>query len=727
MALVLPCTLHRIGTLIIHWDQLLLEQADGTRVKLTPKAAQVLWLLASSAGATVKREQFFEQVWPQTFPNDEVLNTVVNELRRALGDNPRAARYIATVPKLGYRWIGPAPEAASATREREAQSVATTVEPRTVSNRRTTAIALGLGAVLVASLALWRWYAGDTGVASNETAQRAPVPQPVVEVNDVGVDRDPRLSLDGRRFVFVHDDADSTALRLREFGHDESQTLLAERRVRFSSPALSPDGTQVAYLAASAEIGCELRLLSLVESAQRVLSRECPDAVASSLAWRADGASILFTRFDAQALTVGERQFAIHEIAVANGAVRRITRSPAWPSVDIHPRISPDGARIAFVRDADGRHELRLAAADGTQERALPLAGWPYRAEWIDANTLLVAGHGRSARELWRVTLDTGQSMSLNWPNLGPGMTYAAATGILLVEQHLVDDNIWRVNWRVLDAAPAKFGDFTGSELMPRVSPDGSQLAYISDRSGNLELEVRVIETGKRISASRVAPFSVLDARWSPDARVLAVLLGTDAGKRLALLDPATGARHDTKTLIADLNVETFEWMIDGDALAVIVAEAGQRTLRRVPYPSLDAATLLIDGAVASIGAGIGDAALTFKRMSDSTLYRITRAGSVEAMQHDAPVAVPANYWAAQADMLIHVRSARDAETAWLYIVPRAQAGVDEYTFNVRLPEPPLGRPFDLAGDTLWYAQRDRHEVDLVALSMTASAHSQDK
>ncbi|HVS13507.1 MAG TPA: winged helix-turn-helix domain-containing protein [Thermoanaerobaculia bacterium] len=77
--------------------------------RLTPKAAAVLELLIESPGRVVSKETLLDRVWDGAAVSDEALTTVVYELRQALGDSARDPRYIETLRRRGYRWIGPLP------------------------------------------------------------------------------------------------------------------------------------------------------------------------------------------------------------------------------------------------------------------------------------------------------------------------------------------------------------------------------------------------------------------------------------------------------------------------------------------------------------------------------------------------------------------------------------------------------------------------------------------
>jgi predicted ATPase len=84
-------------------------------VPLPPKALAVLWALVSQAGQVVTKAALREAVWADTAVSDAVLTTCIRLLRRALAEDATQPRYIATVHRLGYRFLAPVTAGASAT------------------------------------------------------------------------------------------------------------------------------------------------------------------------------------------------------------------------------------------------------------------------------------------------------------------------------------------------------------------------------------------------------------------------------------------------------------------------------------------------------------------------------------------------------------------------------------------------------------------------------------
>lgn len=79
----------------------------GKAIRLEPKAAAVLRALIAADPEPVSREQLLDLCWEQGRGSDEALTQAIAQIRRALGEDSGAPRFIATVPKVGYRWLAP--------------------------------------------------------------------------------------------------------------------------------------------------------------------------------------------------------------------------------------------------------------------------------------------------------------------------------------------------------------------------------------------------------------------------------------------------------------------------------------------------------------------------------------------------------------------------------------------------------------------------------------------
>ena len=110
----------------VQFDGFLLDEAnaqlthDSRSVPLPPKALAVLCALGRQAGQLVKKDALLDSVWGHRFISESVLKTTVSQLRAALGDSAGKPRYIETVSRHGYRFIGACTAVADAQRRRPA-------------------------------------------------------------------------------------------------------------------------------------------------------------------------------------------------------------------------------------------------------------------------------------------------------------------------------------------------------------------------------------------------------------------------------------------------------------------------------------------------------------------------------------------------------------------------------------------------------------------------------
>jgi len=78
---------------------------DSGPIALTPRALSLLEYLASRPGRLIKKDELLDALWPGTFVADGALKVCIREIRRALGDDAQAPRFIETAHRRGYRFI----------------------------------------------------------------------------------------------------------------------------------------------------------------------------------------------------------------------------------------------------------------------------------------------------------------------------------------------------------------------------------------------------------------------------------------------------------------------------------------------------------------------------------------------------------------------------------------------------------------------------------------------
>jgi DNA-binding winged helix-turn-helix (wHTH) protein len=97
----------------------------GRKIKLQVQPFHVLAMLLEQPGEVLTREELRNRLWPaDTFVDfDHSLNTAVKKLRQALGDDKTKPRFVETLPKRGYRFIGTLKQSASASTRTAASAV----------------------------------------------------------------------------------------------------------------------------------------------------------------------------------------------------------------------------------------------------------------------------------------------------------------------------------------------------------------------------------------------------------------------------------------------------------------------------------------------------------------------------------------------------------------------------------------------------------------------------
>ncbi len=159
------------------------------------------------------------------------------------------------------------------------------------------------------------------------------------------------------------------------------------------------------------------------------------------------------------------------------------TRLSSAPEIDRRPVWSPAGDEVAFTSARAGNEDIFLRQADGSGEEKV-LAATPrpeYLSDWSrDGKYLLY---------------------HLNDPKTGPDLWYLESNE---------DGSGWE---------PHPFLQTPSNELVPRFSPDGRYVAYVSDESGQFEVYVQPFpEGGRKVTVSSNGGTKV---RWSRDGKEL--------------------------------------------------------------------------------------------------------------------------------------------------------------------------------------------------------------
>ena len=78
---------------------------EDREVPLTPKVFDTLLDLLENSTHVLTKKELMQQVWPDSFVEENNLAQNISILRKALGQSKEGEHYIQTVPKRGYRFV----------------------------------------------------------------------------------------------------------------------------------------------------------------------------------------------------------------------------------------------------------------------------------------------------------------------------------------------------------------------------------------------------------------------------------------------------------------------------------------------------------------------------------------------------------------------------------------------------------------------------------------------
>src|SRR6185437_82824 len=97
--------IYRLEGIEVDPSQVCLKR-DGTELHLRQQTFQVLIYLLENRQRVVTKNELIERIWAGTAVTDNALEQCLAEIRKVLGDDSRNPRFIKTVPRAGYRFIG---------------------------------------------------------------------------------------------------------------------------------------------------------------------------------------------------------------------------------------------------------------------------------------------------------------------------------------------------------------------------------------------------------------------------------------------------------------------------------------------------------------------------------------------------------------------------------------------------------------------------------------------
>ena len=714
-------------------------ERDGRQVKLSPTTVGVMLVLREgfdgSRGRLVGVETTAARIFGHTRQADSV-RLAVGEWRRLLDGED--ARIDSPVPAHYQLVVGEGPGSVDLDDEAPgADSVR-----RFLTRRRKRRLTFGLAAGTVTlglGAALLGWMGGGVVVRGTPSA-------PVRLTDWPGREESPSLAPDGRRVVFAWTPPGGRSdLFVLAFGTATPQRLLPPvEGVERLHPRWSPSAGLIAYYQLEGQ-DCQLRATTPLGENDRVLTL-CNAEDVGPFTWSPDGGSVVFAERTSPGQPV---RIVSYDLDDKFGQGRR--QALSTPSVgqpgDTLPAFTTDQQSLYFARERSlgnmdvvgidfGRAKVRRLTRDS--------ANWTGLLVEPGGRNLLGSSDRGGASALWRIpiTADTPELLLEDAADLrSPALS---ADGTRLVFERA------RELTRVLSLPVGRGDEEVPTEWLPptdhvtgtQFSPDGTQVAYISDAGGQARVWIARAD-GSAAHAIEGLSATRMDApRWSPDGRSLVVSAAVAGYYGLHHLDIAKGTWERLTTDEADERVPS--WSRDGRWIyyastrgAVVIEIAGGPPVRgarwqvwRRPAPGQqrgDPEQLTTDGGFAAQESRDGST-LFFTRPDRPGLWARATLGGAKDTGDDLLVArepaVPDHsQWAVTTDA-IYVVAREDAAAG------HRAAGITrlvriDWPARTRTPLRVLARlssdgavGLSPDGSRLLFSQTARRETDLMTSTM---------
>lgn len=531
---------------------------------LTPKVMDALVYLAHRSGEVVTKDELLEAVWPGVYVSDGAIRRTISHLRQALGDDPRAPRYIKTISKTGYRLIASVRPAAV----EDAGGWAPEPFARRITRPPPRWVRLGMAGMLLLAAALSLWWVVRPALPG--TAPLRVVPITTFHGDEVA----PSLSPDGKQVAFTRvqplPGGDFRGDLFVKLVDTEALLQLTDDAAFETAATWSPDGHHLAYVGQHQD-QCGLFSVAAIGGAVRRLAScsAAPSDVPPTLSWSPDGSRLAFVRPDAE---TGRR--SIYTLNLGLHLEEQQTVPPPQHH-DHDPAFAPDGTALAFVRSQpDGAAAiLSQPLTTGGEPRTLythPTAVWGLH--WSETALYFFSDGPDQRVALWAVARHGGLRKRIALPpEAHHGGDFAVQGDRLVFAATQIEADLWHVAPGA-DEPTRSPASSTRLDLMPQLSPDGSRLAFFSDRRGHVGLWVSRLDGPGLLELTTAEGTDFTAPAWSPDGSRVAF-----ASSHGVFIVPVTaGPVQRIETMPRP--IRTLAFGPDGDYLyATIDAETGPR------------------------------------------------------------------------------------------------------------------------------------------------------
>jgi eukaryotic-like serine/threonine-protein kinase len=471
------------------------------------------------------------------------------------------------------------------------------------------------GAVVVLALAgAWLWRRPASGL-----------PETLVPVTSYpGAQFYPSFSPDGRQIAFTWggENADNYDIYVKLVGETNALRLTTDPAAD-SYPVWAPDGKRIAFRREGPHGG--IYTVSPLGGAEQKLSDFATDY---QMSWSPDGKWL--------AVSSSEQTSAIFLVPAESGEPRRVT-NPKASGFDRSASFSPDGRQLAYVSCASlfrcdvCVQDLSPAYVPRGSARHITNQNFSiFELTWSrDGKSVIYSGSRVVGQPyLWRAEIDRRQppqrleiaGANAHYPSVSP------VGNRLVFQRNLSDWDIWR--YRVGGSTePLIVSTLTDDN--PQFSPDGSRIAFASNRSGEAtEIWVAQADGSKPVQMTHNLGRLQGTPRWSPDGRWIAFDSQGEGGHwDIYVMDASGGRPRRINPEPWDENIPS--WSHDGKWTYFCSDRTGHYEIWRVPFAGGIAEQITKEGGLVAYESADG-ATLFYVKAPSSPLFARPLSGGAE-------------------------------------------------------------------------------------------------
>jgi Tol biopolymer transport system component/DNA-binding winged helix-turn-helix (wHTH) protein len=571
----------------------------GQKLKLGGQPFQVLSILLERPGEVVTREELQKHLWPDTFVDvDHSLNAAINKIREVLGDSAENPRFVETLARRGYRFIGPVEGVrAAATRA----DLLGSGSPASPPQRRfwhifilvaACALLAGAGLIvykrphglapLVRALtqltfddglqvgATWSpdgrfiAYSSDRGGKFDIWVQQVTGGDPVQITKGSGQHRQPAWSPDGKYIAYRSDEGDGGLYLVPALGGAGLERKISPFGYY---PRWSPDSSQILFrtMFAPLTVPNQFYVIGLDGTPPRevfgdfVSELSQKDLYAVSAAWHPDGNRI----------TLWLRPYGpgFWTLPLAGGPAVKSELSP-----ELGKLLDQASGGYGNVRDADFDFAWAPSGRALYWELTLRGAGNIWR-RMIDPQTLRPVG-------LERLTTNPGLDTELAVSPDGRKLAFTAETQHIRTWLFPFDASVGRI------AGPGQAVTSQGIQAwLVNLSRDGKKLAFCGDRGGKFQLRQMLLPDAPDMPVVADDSYWRQFPQWSPDGIRLAYTRYQQNGDNQIMLWSSYSRNEEPLTTPSRNEHFVYDWSPDGAALLIsqVNADTGRTEVWQLP------------------------------------------------------------------------------------------------------------------------------------------------